>query len=264
MNFFEKIVYFLDGKMVEPTNYGIFHIVSFLLVILLTVLVCVCFKNCKDKTFRRITLICWLVMLVLEVYKHLVFAFEYTPNGVVWDYEWYAFPLQLCSSPLYILPFVVFLKDGKLRDAMMCYIGTFSLFGGLVVMFYPNDVFVDTIGVNFQTMIHHGIQVILGVFFMVYNRHKLTKKLFLNSIFVFAVFATVVVLSNFIMPSLINEKFNMMYLSPYYGNTIPVIGDIYNALPYPVYLLLFLGGAVLASYILYIIQYAIVKKSCNS
>ena len=158
MNFFERILIGLKGKMPEPTNYGWFHLMFVVLAIAAIVLLCIFARNLKDKTFRRIIMWCWIVMLVLEIYKQLIYSVHEYDGQAYWRYQWYAFPFQLCSTPLYLLPFVAFMKEGKVRDSIISFICTFAMFGGLVVFLYPNDVFVETIGINFQTMIHHGLQ----------------------------------------------------------------------------------------------------------
>ena len=259
MNFFEKIVYFLDAKMLEPQLYGWFHILFAFLTIILAIVLCVCFKNCSKKTFKKIVLIFWIIILILEIYKQLVFSFSYEHGEVVWDYQWYAFPLQLCSSPLYFLPIVAFCKDGKVKDSAMAFTSTFSLFGGLVVMFYPGDVFIETIGVNIQTMIHHGLQVVLGIFFTIYNRKKLSNKFLFKSFISGAIYFGIVIFSNCIMPLIVNETFNMMYISPYINSEMPIISDIYSALPYPIFLIIYAICYVTVAALLFYVQYYLIK-----
>lgn len=263
MNFFEKIVYFLDSKMIEPQLYGWFHLLFFAITILAIILICVKFKNCSSKTFKRFILTVWIIMLILELYKQLVFSFSYSEGVANWDYMWYAFPLQLCSSPLYILPIIIFCKRQNVKDSAMAFMSTFSLFGGLLVMFYPGDVFVETIGVNFQTMIHHGLQVVVGIFCMVYNRKRLNYKFLLKGFITWGIYLAVVVLCNTIMPLIVNETFNMMYISPYANSEMPVVSKIYSALPYPLFLILYITCFTLAGTIIFYIQYYLIKYFKN-
>lgn len=259
MNFFEKIVHFFSAEMTTPTNYGIWHIISLLLVIGLTVFLCVKFKDCKDKTFRRIILISWVVILVLEIYKQIVFSFDWDGNIATWDFEWYAFPFQLCSMPLYLLPFVAFLKDGKVRDSIMSFLATFAFFGGLATMLYPNNVFISTIGINIQTMVHHGLQVVLGIFIFVYNRKKFNLKFFLLGIIPYVILVAIAMMSNLIMFRVLSEEFNMFYISPYYECVLPLLGDIQKAVPYVVFLLTYILGFVLVACLMYLIMRGIYK-----
>ena len=69
------------------------------------------------------------VALLLEVLKQIIWAFNYDAlSGIVtWDYEWYAFPFQLCSTPIYVSLICLFLKKGKFRDALFSYLSYFTI-----------------------------------------------------------------------------------------------------------------------------------------
>lgn len=266
MNLFEKIVNALDKSMETPTNYGWFHLMFIAIVILTTVLLCIYFKDCKKKTFRNIVLGCWILIILLEIYKQINFAFNLENGIVTWDYSWYAFPFQFCSTPLYLLPFIVFLNDGKLKDSFLAYMTTFSFFGGLVVFIYPNDVFISTIGINVQTMIHHGLQIILGIFFVVYNRNRFDLKFYLKSIPLFGVMILIALVLNIsiyhILQNLnMDDTFNMFYISPYFECTLPILSNVYNATPYIVFLFIYIFGFVLISFIIYYVEQLIIKLS---
>lgn len=269
MNTFEKIIHFLEPEMTRPTNYGWFHLMFFGIVILSTVLLCVFFKNCRDKTFRKIMLIGWVIMLALEIYKQLVFSFELGDDGTVtWEYLWYAFPYQLCSTPLYVLPFVAFMKESGVRDAFVAYMSLFALFGGVAVYFYPNDVFVQTIGINIQTMIHHGLQIVLGIFCTVYCRKKFNTKFLLKSIAVFAGAVTIAVLLNEAVYGAFNAKgiedaFNMFYISRHFECTLPILSSIYAKVPYVAFIAIYIFGFAVISVILYLIQKGIILLTKN-
>jgi len=140
MNIFERILYFFDSIIIEtPLAYGWFHILSLVIILGTAITISIVFRNCSDKVFRRISLVFWIIIVILEIGKQLLFAFNYNVDTgeVTFRYQWYAFPYQFCSSPLYILPLVIFLKDGKVRDCAISFISLFSLFAGLSAMFYP-------------------------------------------------------------------------------------------------------------------------------
>ena len=250
MNFFEKIISALQGEMETPTNYSWFHLMFMAIIIASTVLLCKFFKDADDKTFRRIVLIGWIITVALEIYKQLVFSMDVDGTTAVWDFRWYAFPFQLCSTPLYVLPFVAFLKDGKVRDAMIAYIATFSLFGGLAVFFYPNDVFIRTIGINIQTMVHHGLQVVFGIYFAIRDLKKLGYKYCLKAIPVFGALVSTALVLNLIMYRAIDETFNMFYISPYYECTLPILSEVYKVVPYIVFALIYILGFCLIAFII--------------
>ena len=264
MNFFERILIGLKGKMPAPTNYGWFHLMFVMLAIAAIVLLCIFARNLKDKTFRRIIMWCWIVMLVLEIYKQLIYSVHEYDGQAYWRYQWYAFPFQLCSTPLYLLPFVAFMKEGKVRDSIISFICTFAMFGGLVVFLYPNDVFVETIGINFQTMIHHGLQLVLGIYIMVYYRKKLNWRFFASGIITFLIMCGVAMSLNVLLYNTImvnnGQTFNMFYFSPYFPCTLALLGDlIWPNVPYIVFLLIYVIGFIIAAAIIFAIQYYIIK-----
>lgn len=269
MNWFEKILYALEGKMNAPTPYSPFHLIFLALTVIATALACCYFyKSQNDKKLRRLVLICWIILVLLEVYKQLIYSFSYdkATGDASWDYQWYIFPFQLCASQLYLLPFVVFLKEGKVRDAVMAFLSTFSLFGGLAVMLYPGDVFTEVIGVNAHGMIHHAVQVVFGVSFMIYNRKKLNFNYFLGGVAVYAVMITIAQVLNLCGPLFIkDETFNMFFISPYFRCTLPVLSSIYPHVPYPVFFLLYLFGFIAIAlgifYLIKAILFAVERKT---
>lgn len=259
MNFFEKIIYGLAVEMPTPKMYGVFHIISLVVVIGLTALLCWKCRNCSDKTFKWIIASAWIVLVVLELIKQLVFSFHYDGTKVYWKYEWHGFPFHLCSAPLYILPFIAFRKNGKFRDSLFAFMGSFVLFGGIVTMLVPATVFVEFALVNVQTMVHHGTQIVLGVFILVHERKRLNLKFFIPALYVFMAMFALALSMNFIMKEVITEPFNMFYISPYYPCVIPLLDIIYANTPYVVFLLIYVIGFSLAGFGVYMAQYGLIK-----
>lgn len=253
MNWFETVLNALDGKMTRPTAYGWFHLMFIGIMIALSVGAgFLAAKKRNEKCFKSVIWVAWAIMFLLEVYKQLNFSFSLENGQPVWDYQWYAFPYQLCSTPLYVLPIIGCLKEGKVRDALMSYISTFALFGGLITFIYPGAVFVKTIGINIQTMVHHGFQIVTGVFCMVYNKDKLNFKYFLKGIYVFLIAIGIAMILNMTIPLATDEKFNMFYVSPKFPCELVVLDKIYAAVPWVVFLLIYIIGFTLAAFVIHL------------
>ena len=271
MSAFDTIMQFFKGTMKTPGNYGWFHLLSLAIIIGLTVFLCIKFRNCSDAIFRRILLIGWILIIVLEVYKQIAYVgFHGEPGSYRWEYQWYAFPFQFCSTPHYVLPFIIFCKPGKLRNACMAFMTTFGLFAGIAVCLYPNDVFVSQTGINIQTMVHHGSQVVFGIFIAVYNRQRFNIKWYLTSLPVFGVLVAVAMLLNGIVPLWIgaDHTFNMFFVSWRFPSTLPVLNMLYQDVsnpnvPYPLFLLLYLIGFALAAFVIFAIVFGFVKLSAK-
>jgi len=256
MNFFEKILYLLDSVSIKtPTNYSWFHILCLLLVIVATIFICWKYMDCDDKKFRLISFIFWISIVILEIFKQLIFSFNYDSqtDTTSYHYQWYAFPCQFCSSPLFVLPIVIFFKNGKLRDCAISFISLFSLFAGIAVMLYPNDVFISTLYIDIQTMVHHGTQVILGIFYIVHSRKNIDVFYFTKALVVFVGMAICAFTLNEIMPKFIDGTFNMWFISRYYPNTLPVLSTIYANAPYFVFLISYFVGFAFVAFLINII-----------
>lgn len=263
MNLFERFVNFFDYDASVPKIYSWYHLLCVALVITAVILLWRFFGNCSDKVFRRIILISWAAMVCTEIMKQLVFSFEFDGVTASWDFPWYSFPFQLCSTPMYVLPFVAFLKDSPLRDGILIYMATFSFFGGLAVYAYPEQVFVETLFINFQTMLHHGIQLVIGAFIVIRYKEKFTKKCLLYSCGVFltlcatALFLDILFYNTFIRA--IDETFNMFYFSPYFDCTLPVLSLFSEKIPYIVFLLIYILGFSFISLVIFWVE----KKFIN-
>ena len=261
MNFFEKLINATIIELLEPTAlFSFFHISFFVAFILASVSIAIWLHlSSNDKAVRIVVGVCWGIMLLFEIYKQINFAFSYNAetNAAIWDYDWHAFPFQLCSSPLYIIPLAVFLKDGKVRDALLAYLCTFSLFGGLVVMIYPATVFTEDVMTNIQTMVHHGLQMLVGIVLAVSYRKKFTWKFFASGIIVFTAMLVIAMFLNWFVPRVIGieDKFTMFSLSWIYGCELPLLDIIFEKAPYVVFLLCYIVGfCVIATIIFSVIK----------
>lgn len=265
MTSFEKFVYLLQAEMTRPMPYGAWHIVSLVIVAAISALLVLRFRDVNDKTMQRIILIAWISMLLSEIYKQVVFSMSSDGVTATWSYQWYAFPFQFCSAPLYVLPFVAFMKESKLREAVMTFLMTFSLFAGTAVMLYPVDVFIEMTGINIQTMLHHGTQVALGIYLVAYNRHKLKKGQLLSGVGVFGALVAAALVMNIAVHHAhratgVNAVFNMFFISPYHACTLPLLSTIYPKVPYPVFLLIYILGFSLVAAIFFVAETLISKK----
>ena len=254
---------FPDGFV--PKAFGTFHIVSFALVVVASVLMCVFFRNCSDRTMRIILTVAWVIMFGLEVLEQMVIGTKVLDDGTLFfDYHWYRFPFQLCSTALWIVPFIILIPEGKIRDGLIGYMTLFSFIGGLLVMITVGDVMTNHIITCVHTMVHHGIQVILGVFFISHERHKYNLRYFFGGVLTFLGLLAIAALMNEVGHELFlaygreDVAFNMFYISPYYGCHLPVLSIFYGTpesaiVPYPVFLAIYCFGFILLAFIVYFV-----------
>ena len=233
MNAFERFVLAISATMDTPPMYGWLHLLFLGLTVLLTVLLLVLFQNADRRTERRILLAVWLTMLLAELYKQLVVSMTVEDGVAVWEYVWFYFPFQLCSTPLFVLPLAFLLPEGRVHRAAVSFLASFALFGGLVVMLYPASVLYHVIGVNFQTLIHHGLQVVSGIYLAARYRRASFSRFFSSATLTFLCLFSIALLSNVVFRS---KGLNMFYIGPYAPPPLEFLEELFRAIPYPLFL----------------------------
>lgn len=257
-----ELIDILGAEMETPSLYKWFHILCLFLTAGVTVALCVIFKSPTEKIVRRILLITSLLVILLEIYKQFIFSFSHEEGKVICDYQWYAFPFQFCSTPMYVGLAAALVKNKKLHTAFCTYLATFALFAGVAVMVYPLTVFTSTIGINIQTMVCHGSMISIGVFLLYSGYVKSENRSILKAIPIFAAALLMAVCMNevaHLSGLLENETFNMFFISPYCDPSLPVFSLIQPLVPFPLELIIYIIGFSLASYIMLLFSMGIKK-----
>lgn len=255
MNAWEQFIYAFQKKMQTPNLYGWYHILCLCVMGLAIALILIFRKKFTEKSVKYIVLTTGILLILFEIIKQLEFSFSW--NGetqtATWDYQWYAFPFQFCSTPMYLMLVAGLLSKNKLRDALYAYLGTFSLFGGFAVMLYPADVFTSTLFINVHTMFWHGSMTIIGVLLWVTGNISFKQTSFLQACYVFLAMIFLALLANYIWKWSggleTQETFNMFYISPFYPCTLPLLSLIYPKVPYFIFLICYVLGFMLIAFL---------------
>ncbi len=224
----DNIMKVLNTEITTPQPWGWYHLLCLGVVLALIIIVCSTCRNLKDKQVRIILLVVGLLMLVFEVLKQLICSYDLDTG--IWKYDWFYFPFQFCSVPMYVLILAGCLKPNKFRECLTSFLGTFALLGGLLVMFMPVDVFTDVLLISIHTMVHHGLMVVMGVFVYVAGQIKFKSSTILKASYVFGVIVLLAFVMNILSRPLGLEGFNVFYIGPYTRCHILVLSDIWDML----------------------------------
>jgi len=235
MKLLEGLISVINIEMEEPTAYGGFHLFCIFLVVLASVIL-VRKNDSDERTFRRVIGVMFLVMLTLEIVKETLFCMNVAEGRVVYEYNWTDFPFQLCSTPLYVLPLLAFAPDGWLRDMAAAYTMTFAFIGGLATYIVPGTIFTTSVFRNIQTVIHHGVQIVSGVYTASHCRRRVSRRLYLLGVGLFSAFYLVANFLNTVGYRLLvslgaleeGESFNMFYVSPRADQSTPMLNDFFD------------------------------------
>ena len=251
MSFWKSVLQLMDLQMETPELYGWFHLLFFAITILATVILCMRYKENNPRLVRKVVLIVAIIVTVLEIYKQINYSFSYS-NGITFDFQWYAFPWQFCSMPMYVGLLAGLTKKGKIHESACAFLATYSIFAGAAVMFYPASVFIGTIGINIQTMICHGSMITVGVYLLYTGYVKLTHKTLLKALPVFIFGVITATIGNelaYYTGLLETDTFNMFFISRHCEPSLPVYSLVQTYVPYPFCLILYVAGFTAAAYI---------------
>lgn len=246
MDFWTRLLQILDLRMDTPGLYGWFHLLWLGITAGTAVVLCVFGRKWSHKTVCNILLGTAIAVMALEVYKQINYTFGDGSSAP--SYQWYAFPWQFCSTPMYVGLLAGICRKGKLHDALCAYLATFGMFAGLAVMLYPGDVFIETVGINIQTMVCHGSMVAIGIYLFGSGHVQLAHKTVLKAVPVFAVAVGVAMALNALAYNAGIADFNMFYISPHCDPHLPVYSLVQEKVPYPASLVIYILGFTVAAY----------------
>lgn len=260
MPFAEWLLNLAHLKMTTPGLFGWFHILSILVTFALTVALCLLYRYGKIKSVSRVVLAMALFVIALEIYKQFQYSFSYE-DGVVFDYQWYAFPWQFCSMPMYV-GLLAGVTRGRLQSFLYSFLATFAVFAGTCVMIYPGDVFTSSVWINIQSMVCHGSMIVIGVFLFYTGAAKLEHKTILKAMAVFSVAVFVAVFLNelVVLTGIAgDETFNMFFVSRHFEPSLPVYSSVQAVVPYPWCLFIYIAGFTAAAYVILLVAMLIGK-----
>ena len=265
MYFFEKVLYALQAEMNEPEPFGWFHWMWIFLIIASLIILFVLRKKYSNKQLKTVLGIYGIIALLLEVIKQLIWSFNYNEvnNIVTWDYQWYAAPFQLCTTPIFVSLICIFLKENKVRNALLSYMAFVTVLGGITTILIPESCFVRDIVVNIHTMWLHCGSFVVSIYLLMSGAVKINKQNLRGAFIVFLIFVLIAEILNiaiYNMDILNGETFNMFYISPYFISTLPVFDLIQQNVPFVLFLLIYIAAIFIGTTCIYYISYGIKSK----
>jgi len=263
MNFFEKIIYSLQATMQTPTSFGWFHLVCIFLTLLFIFILYKLKNSYNEKQLKIVLFIYGFIALVLELLKQISWSFNYENGIITWDYQWYAFPFQLCTTPIYVSLICLFLKNSKIRKSLLSYIAFTTILGSFMTIIIPTSCFTKDILVNIHTMWLHCGSFVLSIYLVMTKEVKINIKNLISAIIVFlmfVLFAQVLNITIYNSGILNGETFNMFYISPYFISSLPVFDVIQQNVPYIIFLVIYIIIIILGSILVYLIEKLIIRR----
>ena len=264
MNIFEKTLYLLQVTMETPKPYGWFHLMCLGILFITIYILYKVSKKHNEKRLKIVLGVYGVTAFVLELFKQLIWSFNYDAisNIVSWDYQWYAAPFQLCTTPIFVCLICMFLKKGIFRNSLFSYMAFITILGSITTMFIPDSCFVEDILVNIHTMWLHLGSFAVSIYLLMSGEVGLKIENLKEAIFTFVMFVVIALAFNVTAYNsgiIRDEVFNMFYISPYFVSTLPVFDIIQQNVPYVIYLLIYIVSLSLGATVIYYISKIISK-----
>ena len=196
--------------MEKPTAYGAFHLCFMIIGFFACGFFAWKLRNVGEKGNRRILLSIGLFLVLSEVYKQLFYTYV-TGGG---SYQWWIFPFQLCSIPMYFCLILPVLRQGRVKKAMYTFLMTFNFLGGLISFFEPSGLFHEYWTLTLHALLWHMTLVFLGLYVFLSKRGGTDKKDFLGAVAVFLGLCVTAFCINCIFWQVAQGDINMFYVGP--------------------------------------------------
>lgn len=223
-------------------------------------LISVFFSNKSDVFFFA----CGILMLCSEVWKQFTLTFVIGGGS----YNWWYFPFQLCSIPMYILLAYPWLLHSNTRRTLLTFLMCYCLLGGVAV-------FADTSGLHYplraltiHSYLWHILLIILGVTagitYLRLLRANKKKALFSRSLKTAFplrpfLYSSLLYLACCLIAELLNlslDRFgtiNMFYINPDYQMQQVVFRDLLPILGNTGVILFYIASTILGAFILFLV-----------
>ena len=170
------------------------------------------------------------------------------PNGATWFFPW-----QLCSIAMYASFLVPFLR-GKARDALLTFLGSFSLLAAVIALLVPGDMLRPQIALFCHSFTYHFVMVAESIAAVCILSRREKRAPFLPALIVFLVTAAISEVINVVCHTFFGDRppvANMFNITPYHPTTQPIFHQIAVSLGILPEIILYLGMIVLGSWGLY-------------
>ena len=151
---------------------------------------------------------------VSEIWKQILL---YRHNGY---YDYWYFPFQLCSMPLYLLPVYVMLKEGRLKNMIGTFLMDYGLVAGAAVFLDTSGMFYSVKALTFHSFLWHLLMILMSLVIMMERKESHFKE----ATMLFLALALIATMINCLVPA--KGYINMFYISPYCDMEQIVFRDI--------------------------------------
>ncbi len=250
----EKLIEYTAWHMDPPVMFGRLHFILLILTVAAAFLCAHAAKSLDDKGRIRLLCGCGWLLAAMEVYKQF-FIWHVVNNGV---YDWWYFPFQLCSVPMYMCMMLPLLsRMPVLRGSVLTFMTGYTFVSAAAALIYPQDFLRSYVTLTAHGFIWHGILLFISLTLILSGMPDLSRRGILRSVILFLLLCTAAVCINIYAEPLMRSASAsgalssgyaaMFYLNPYHISPQPVIDTIQESAGIPAGLALYIAAVTAAA-----------------
>lgn len=213
------------------------------------------------KKYIRFLFVCGIVMLLSEIWKQHCITFIINEHS----YNWWYFPFQLCSIPMYLCLLLPFMPV-KIREVFLTFLMTFGLMGGSFTFFDTSGLHYSYAPLTVHSYLWHVLLIVIGISAgLCQNTRRLSRRnlrpetwetkntagTFSGSVLCYLVCCIIATVFNIIFHSY--GTINMFYISPYYAMEQKVFKNIALFTGNTAGIFIYIATNIIGAYLIYLI-----------
>lgn len=199
------------------------------------------------KKYIRFLFACGTAMLLSEVWKQYCITFIINEHS----YNWWYFPFQLCSIPMYLCLLLPFVPE-KIREVFLTFLMTFGLMGGIFTFFDTSGLHYSYAPLTVHSYLWHVLLIMIGVTVGLCRRdEKNTALKFSGSALCYLFCCIAATMFNIAFHPY--GSINMFYISPYYRMEQKVFKNIALFTGNTAGILIYIAANIAGAYLIHLI-----------
>ncbi len=243
----EALIRWTAWEMEKPAAYGPFHLTWCFVAVIVCVFLAWKLRNAGELGNKIILAGIGIFLVVCEAYKQL-FYYYYIGNG---SYQWWIFPFQMCSVPMYLCLIAPFLKPGKLQSGMYHFMMIYNLLGGIMALMEPSGITHKYWTLTLHAFIWHTLLIFVGLYLGFSGRTTAVKQDFKLASLTLLALCGIAFCINLLFWDVSGGDINMFFVGPKNSSLI-VFKDIAEKLGWYVSTLLYIPTVMLGGYLVFL------------
>lgn len=185
---------------------------------------------------------CGLSMLFSEIWKQCCLTFFI--NGS--SYDWWYFPFQLCSVPMYLTLLYPWIKSSKAKLILHTFLMDFALLGGIFAFFDTSGMQYPIPALTIHSYLWHILLIFLGI---TAGFTQPGKSLFSGAAVLYGLGCVIATFLNLCFHSF--GTLNLFYINPYLPMQQPVFRWFARYLGNPAGICCYMGASVFGAWLIH-------------